>query len=88
VVRTARRSGSLDTAIRDAEAHPLAELATSLPDLRAIAFNGAKAASLGMRQFAPDESRWRLVILPSSSPAHAIGFERKLQAWLALRDFL
>src|SRR5690606_13649064 len=34
-VASARRAGSLDTAIREAEPNPLADLAASLPELRA-----------------------------------------------------
>src|SRR6187200_1781008 len=39
-VASARRRGSLDAAIREAEHNPLAELAASLPELRAVGFNG------------------------------------------------
>src|SRR5690606_19780409 len=46
-VATARRDGSLDAAIRDAEATPLAGIVATLPALRAVAFNGATAARIG-----------------------------------------
>src|SRR5690606_38379139 len=42
-VATARREGSLDTAIREAEAAPLTSLVATLPRLRAVGFNGAMA---------------------------------------------
>ena len=51
------RKGSLDAAIRDAEHAPLAELAATLPELRAVAFNGGKAARIGRAQLA--EAGWR-----------------------------
>ncbi|MFM5906784.1 MAG: DNA-deoxyinosine glycosylase, partial [Novosphingobium sp.] len=86
-IASARRSGSLDTAIREAEPAPVAQLAARLPNLRAIAFNGAKAAVMGRRQLAP--SSWRLIDLPSSSPAHAaMPLSEKRTAWLVLREFL
>ena len=47
-VASARRSGSLDAAIREAEHNPLADLAASLPDLRAVAFNGATSTRIGI----------------------------------------
>jgi len=92
VVRTARRAGSLDTAIRDHQPNALAELAAALPALRAIAFNGGKASALGraalIRADLGADSGWTLVDLPSSSPAYTIGFERKRIEWLKLTPFL
>jgi hypoxanthine-DNA glycosylase len=87
VVKTAHRAGSLDHHIRDHAPNPLAALAASLPELRAIGFNGAKAWGIGAAQF-QSAGRPELVALPSSSPAHTLAFERKLAAWLPLRAFL
>ncbi len=87
VVASAERRGSLDAAIRAAEANPLADLAASLPDLRAIAFNGAAAARLGTPLLAG--SGLTLVPLPSSSPAHAaMPLAEKARLWAALTEFL
>ncbi len=52
VVRSAERIGSLDAAIRDHQPNALAEFAATLPHLRAVAFNGAKASQIGRRQLA------------------------------------
>jgi len=87
VVHTARRTGSLDAAIRDHAPNALAALAETLPVLRAIAFNGGKASVIG-RAALGLEARWTLVDLPSSSPAYTIGFERKRVEWLKLAPFL
>lgn len=87
VIASARRQGSLDTAIRAVEAAPLADLAASLPSLQAIAFNGAKSAALGRKALA--WSKLHLIDLPSSSPAHAaMRYEDKLAQWMVLKDFL
>lgn len=86
-VASARRAGSLDAAIRDAEHAPLAELAGSLPDLRAVAFNGRKASAIGRPQLA--HARFALVDLPSSSPAYAaMPLADKERLWATLADFL
>lgn len=85
VIASAERPGSLDASIRAAEANDLQRLATSLPALRTIAFNGAIAARLGTAELGPLASRFRLLPLPSSSPAHAVPFTQKLNAWMALR---
>lgn len=86
-VGSARRKGSLDGAIRDHEPNRLAELAETLPGLRAVGFNGAKAAAVGMKALAGREEL-ALLLLPSSSPAFTLPFEAKLERWMALRPFL
>lgn len=86
-VAAATREGSLDQAIRLHEASDLEALAATLPELRAIGFNGGKSAAIGRRHLAgrPDLA---LVDLPSSSPAFTLAFEAKRERWLALRPYL
>lgn len=86
VIASARRAGSSDAAIRDHDGNDLPALIASLPDLRAIAFNGATAFRHGTRQLA--ESAITLIALPSSSPLHTVGFSAKLPAWTALGGWL
>ena len=87
VVKSARRSGSLDAAIRDHEPNELTPFVESLPALRAVAFNGGTAAAIGRGQI--DADRFALVDLPSSSAAYAaMPLAEKTTRWLALRNFL
>jgi hypoxanthine-DNA glycosylase len=87
-VAAATRRGSLDADIHLHQASDLAALARTLPELRAIAFNGGTSARIGRRQLG-DASGLALVDLPSSSPAYAsLSFEKKKEAWLALRVYL
>jgi hypoxanthine-DNA glycosylase len=87
-VAAATREGSLDAAIRLHEASDLAALAATLPELRAIAFNGATSAKIGRRQLGP-ATGMTLIDLPSSSPAYAaLSFERKCKRWLELAAYL
>ena len=88
VIAEAERTGSLDAAISNATHNALADLAQTLPQLRAVAFNGATAARLGRKQLGAAAGQLCLVDLPSSSPAHTIGFEAKLQAWRELARFV
>lgn len=78
----AHRPGSLDAAISAAEVNDLADLIARLPLLRLLAFNGQTAERIGRKALtrlaAPDA-----VILPSSSPAHTLGFPKKLALWQA-----
>jgi double-stranded uracil-DNA glycosylase len=88
VIAQAQRAGSLDTAIRDASHNALAEWTETLPNLAAIAFNGGTSARIGRKQLSQKAVRVTLIDLPSSSPAHTIGYERKQEAWQQLRPFL
>lgn len=86
-VASARRRGSLDAAIRAARHNALADLAASLPDLRAVGFNGGTAARIGMAQLAG--SGVALIALPSSSPAYAaMPLAEKEKLWSQLGEFL
>jgi hypoxanthine-DNA glycosylase len=86
-VGTASRDGSLDAAIRDHIPNALADLARSLPELKAVGFNGGTSARIGMKALA-GATEAALIVLPSSSPAYTLAFEKKLEAWLQLRDYL
>ncbi len=87
VVANAERQGSLDTAIRNVTANDLTRLVASLPHLRAIAFNGQRAAAIGLRQLGPEHGL-PVIRLPSSSPAFTRALADKQAAWDALRDVL
>lgn len=86
-VASARRTGSLDSAIRAPAGNDLAGLVATLPELRAIGFNGATSARLGRALLAGADLA--LVDLPSSSAANARQpLAAKLARWRELRAFL
>lgn len=87
-VAAAERPGSLDANIRLHEASDLATLVPTLPNLRAIAFNGATAARIGRKELG-EAPGLALVDLPSSSPAYAsLPYDKKLAAWRAVSAYL
>lgn len=88
VVAEARREGSLDSSIRDHHGNDLIGLIATLPNLRAIAFNGGTAARIGEKALAGHGDPHAIVKLPSSSPAYTLAYAQKLIAWQALREWL
>jgi hypoxanthine-DNA glycosylase len=88
VVARASRQGSLDSAIKLEEAADLAGLIADLPALACIAFNGGAATKIGLRALGPLADRFRIVSLPSSSPAFTRPFAAKAEAWRALQPWL
>jgi hypoxanthine-DNA glycosylase len=88
VVAEAQREGSLDSRIRERDDNDLLALIATLPQLKAIAFNGGTAGRLGMKVLGDHATRLQIVHLPSSSPAYTLAYAEKLNAWLQLRQLL
>lgn len=88
VVASAERPGSTDAAILSPQANDLAGLIATLPNLRAIAFNGATAHRHGLKALGPLATRYPVIALPSSSPLHTVGLAVKAPAWAALTEWL
>lgn len=87
VVAEAHRPGSLDSAIRDRNDNDLSGLIATMPALTTIAFNGATAGKLGLKLIGEPAARFRIVQLPSSSPAYTLSYAEKLRHWEALRAY-
>ena len=85
VVADAHRPGSLDSQIRDRSDNDLPALLASLPDLRTIAFNGGTAARIGLKILGRHAAHYRIVHLPSSSPAYTLSYAEKARLWRVLR---
>ncbi|ALV06162.1 DNA-deoxyinosine glycosylase [Roseateles depolymerans] len=84
VISETEREGSLDSAIRRPDVSDLARLLRELPALRVIGFNGGTAGRLGQRLLGDLAKVYRVLVLPSSSPAHTMPYDDKLRAWRAL----
>ena len=88
VVSAARREGSGDQAIRDAWHNDIGGLKHDYPELRAIAFNGGRAAKDGLRLLS-GIAGLALHALPSSSAAYAtMPLAEKAERWAVLRQYL
>ena len=75
------RSGSLDTAIRNAERGDVVRVRRAAPSLVLVGFNGKTAARAEPVWRA---AGYRTLVLPSSSPAYTRPFVEKLAAWRSL----
>ena len=75
------REGSLDSAIRKPELNDFGALFARCPGIRRVLFNGGTAHRLFMRTGEPflEGREWR--IMPSTSPAYTLSYERKLAQW-------
>lgn len=84
VVAQAQRVGSLDSNIRARDDNDLPALLARHPAIATIAFNGGTACKLGMKVLGGQAARYRIVALPSSSPAYTRPYAEKLAQWQAL----
>jgi len=79
VLAACEREGSLDTAIRRAQANDFVMLKQQCPALSRICFNG-KTSGRFAPQFAA--AGFATMVLPSSSPTNAqLSFDQKLALW-------
>lgn len=85
VLRSCERKSSLDNDIRLEQPNDLRSLLSSHPGISQIFFNGKGAAQF-FRKYFPDISLLSH-LLPSSSPAHAVKWEQKLEAWQVIKSF-
>ena len=82
VLAACQREGSLDTAIRHAQANDFVSLRAHAPHLLKVCFNGKTA---GRFEAVLRAAGYATLVLPSSSPAYALlSFEQKLRAWRAI----
>lgn len=85
VVAEAHRIGSLDSNIRSHAGNDLVALVDTLPNLVTVAFNGGTAERIGLKALGEHGAKYRLLPLPSSSPAHAsVSYAQKLAVWRQL----
>lgn len=79
VIDICEREGSLDSAIRRAQANDFNVLKHQCPQLKCVCFNGKTSGKFAPR-FA--EAGFETLVLPSSSPANMqFSFEQKLAVW-------
>lgn len=75
------REGSLDSAIRKPELNDFEQLFRECPHIERVLFNGGTAHRLFMRSGAALLEGRDFRVLPSTSPAYTLSYERKLAQW-------
>ncbi|WP_449397499.1 DNA-deoxyinosine glycosylase [Chryseobacterium wanjuense] len=87
VIDSCERKGSLDSEIRNEEANQIAELLEKHPNIRAIFCNGGKSYK-NLQKILGKDFKIPVFLMPSTSPLHTISFERKLDGWKTILNFL
>lgn len=87
VIDSCERKGSLDSEIRNEEANRVKELLEEHPNIKAVFSNGQKSFKNLQRMLGKDHS-YNIFLLPSTSPLHTMAYEKKLEEWRKIVDFL
>ena len=78
VISSCERPGSLDSSIRNERMNNLGKIHRLAPNIRLIVFNGKKAG-----KYTHEFKGYRTKVLPSTSPAYTLKYEKKLKEWKA-----
>lgn len=87
VLASCDRPGSLDSNIRNAVENDIPGLLNDYPTIRSIVFNGQQAQNFFRKKFG-NTIEIDQYVMPSTSPAHTIGYEAKRNAWSLLLDLV
>lgn len=87
VIDSCERKGSLDSEIRNEEANQIEELLEAYPNVKAIFCNGGKSYK-NLQKLLGKNYRLPIFLLPSTSPLHTVSFEKKLEEWKKILEFL
>lgn len=86
VLKACERDSSLDSDILVEEPNDFDLFFSKYPNIQAIFFNGQPAARFFKKYMASNGKP--TFLLPSTSPAHAIKMEQKLDKWKIINDFI
>ncbi len=87
VIDSCERKGSLDSEIINEEANQIAELLEKYPGIKAIFCNGGKSYK-NLQKILGKNFRIPVYLLPSTSPLHTVSFEKKLEEWKKIKNYL
>ena len=87
VIDSCERKGSLDTEIRNENHHNILQLLDDFPSIKAIFCNGQKSFKT-LKKILPHDFQIPIFVLPSTSPAYTIPYDKKLKEWSIIKSHL
>ncbi len=86
-IASCQRQGSSDTAIKDIKYNNIGKFLKDNAAVKAVFFNGQFAHKVFIKGIAGNISI-DIFVLPSTSPANTVKYDKKLKEWLKIRAFL
>lgn len=87
VIDSCERKGSLDSEIKNEKANEIEKLLADYPNIEVIFCNGGKSFK-NLQKTLGKKYRIPIFLLPSTSPLHTVAFEKKLQDWTMIKNYL
>ena len=87
VIDSCERVGSLDTTIKNEESNDILQLLKKYQNIKTIFCNGGKSYK-NLQKIVGKNFEIPIYLLPSTSPLHTISFEKKLDAWSKISEYL
>lgn len=87
VIDSCERKGSLDSEIKNEEANRIEELLEDHSNIKAIFCNGGKSYK-NAQKILGKNYKIPVFLLPSTSPLHTVSFEKKLEEWKKVKQYL
>jgi hypoxanthine-DNA glycosylase len=87
VIDSCERKGSLDSEIKNEEANQIEELLEQYQNITAIFCNGGKSYK-NLQKVLGKNFKIPIILMPSTSPLHTVSFEKKLEDWKSILNFL
>lgn len=88
VAKSCNRTGSLDSNMKEVVVNDMDVFLKSSPGIHHVFFNGKKAFDIFKKEFGLEYPGIEFTRLGSTSPAHAVPFEKLLQEWRVVKDVL
>ncbi len=88
VIKSCERKSSLDTDIKNAVAHDFEGFFWVYPGIKHVFFNGQKAYNTFAREVGFQFAGMTFSRLGSTSPAHAISFEKRMEDWKCILTYI
>ncbi|MDP2455047.1 MULTISPECIES: DNA-deoxyinosine glycosylase [unclassified Kaistella] len=87
VIDSCDRKGSLDTQIKNENYHNILKLLEDFPSIKVLFCNGQKSFKT-LNKIIPNDLEIPIFVLPSTSPAYTIPYDKKLQEWSVIKSYL
>ena len=85
VLENCERKGSLDMHIKNYKENDFESLFKKFPAIHKIAFNGKESHKYFFKKFGQIKGI-TYYVMPSTSPANTMSFEKKLEIWSAIKE--
>ncbi len=88
VLQSCLRKGSLDKDIKEEDYNDIVGFVQEHPTIRRVILNGGKARDVYKKQFAHQLPELEWMVFYSTSPANAITYDRKMEQWKQILEWI